>query len=251
MTQHTLLGRQPDELLWTQRRQTLQAAAAWVALSTLPAAVGAQPARSNVVEFVGDVLLNGQRLLAQQTVQTGDEIQTGPGSRLLFVIGNAAFHVRQNSRLQVGRGATLNTASLLRLLTGAVISAFGRDRSRTIVTPTLTAGIRGTGVYTEVMPDQRTYFCNCYGAVDLSASGDRVRSVSQYHQSFWGETAPNGGRFLTPGPALNHTDEELEFLAGLIDQRTAWQIAGTKGIKDGKGFMENKPGQMHPAMIKR
>jgi len=248
MTQHTLQGREPAEVLWTQRRQTLQAAAAWVALSSLPATVGAQPARSNVVEFVGDVLLNGQRLLAQQTVQTGDEIQTGPGSRLLFVIGNAAFHVRQNSRLQVGRGATLNTASLLRLLSGAVISVFGRGSSRAIVTPTLTAGIRGTGVYTEVMPDQRSYFCNCYGAVDLSASGDQVRSVSQYHQGFWGEVEPKNGRFLTPAGAINHTDEELEFLARLVGQRTAWEIAGKKGVKDGKGYMEDKSGQAHPAL---
>ena len=247
MTQHTLIGRQPAELLWTQRRQTLQAAAAWVALSSLPAAVSAQAARSNVVEFVGDVLLNGQRLLAQQVVQTGDEIQTGPGSRLVFVIGNAAFHVRQNSRLQVGRGATLNAVSLLRLLTGAVVSVFGRGGSRTIVTPTLTAGIRGTGVYTEVMPDQSSYFCNCYSAVDLTASGDRVRSVSQYHQSFWGGIQPTDGRFLMPAPALNHTDEELEFLAGLIDQRTAWQIAQAKGVKDGKGFMQAQPDQLHPA----
>lgn len=249
MTQHTLMGRQPAELLWTQRRQTLQAAAAWVALASLPTAASAQPARSNVVEFVGDVLLNGQRLLAQQAVQTGDEIQTGPESRLVFVLGNAAFHVRQNSRLSVGRGATINTVSLLRLLTGAVVSVFGRGSSRSIVTPTLTAGIRGTGVYTEVMPDQNTYFCNCYGTVDLTANGERVRSISQYHQSFWSAGQPTESRFLMPAPALNHTDEELEFLAGLIYQRTAWQISGKKGVKDGKGFMEERPDQMHPAMV--
>jgi hypothetical protein len=249
MTQHTLMGRQPAELLWTQRRQTLQAAAAWVALSSLPAAVSAQPARGNVVEFVGDVLLNGQRLLAQQAVQTGDEIQTGPDSRLVFVLGNAAFHVRQNSRLSVGRGATINTVSLLRLLTGAVVSVFGRGGSRSIVTPTLTAGIRGTGVYTEVMPDQNTYFCNCYGTVDLTANGERVRSISQYHQSFWSAGQPTESRFLMPAPALNHTDEELEFLARLINQRTAWQISGKKGVKDGKGFMEERPDRLHPAMM--
>jgi hypothetical protein len=55
------------------------------------------------------------------------------------------------------------------------------------------------------------------------------------------------GRMLTPAKALNHTDEELEFLAKLVDQRTAWQILGKKGVKDGKGYMDDKPGQMHPA----
>jgi hypothetical protein len=247
MSQHTLQGRSEEEVLWFHRRQTLQAAAAWTALGGLPAAMAQQ--QSNVVEFVGDVLLNGQRMRPQQTVQTGDDLQTGPASRLVFVIGNAAFHVRQNSRLSVGRGATINTVSLLRMLTGAVVSVFGRGSSRTIATPTLTAGIRGTGVYTEVMPDQRTYFCNCYGIVDVATRGERTLSESSYHQSFWGEVDPKGGRVITPAAAINHTDEELEFLARLINQRTAWQIAGKKGVKDGKGYMDSTSGQMHPAMM--
>jgi len=58
-----------------------------------------------------------------------------------------------------------------------------------------------------------------------------------YHQSFWAEPAPRNGRLLTPAGAINHTDEELEFLASLIGQRTAWQIAGRKGTKDGSGQM--------------
>jgi hypothetical protein len=248
MTQHLLQGRQEGEVTWFQRRDTLKAAAAWVAMGGLPAAMAQQ--RSNVVEMVGDVLLNGRRMVPQQTIQTGDEIATGPASRLTFVLGNAAMHVRQNSRLTVERGITLHTVSLLRLLTGAVGGAFGRGPSRTIVTPTLTAGIRGTGVYTEVFPDQanRSYFCNCYGTVDMQAGGNRALSVSSYHQSFWGEAEPKAGRFLTPAPALNHTDEEIEFLAGLVDQRTAWQIAGRTGVKDGRGYMKQRPPEAHPAM---
>jgi hypothetical protein len=58
--------------------------------------------------------------------------------------------VRQNTRMTVERGATLNAVSVLRMVTGAVASVWGRGSSRQIVTPTLTAGIRGTGVYTEV-----------------------------------------------------------------------------------------------------
>ena len=121
--------------------------------------------------------------------------------------------------------------------------------SRSIVTPTLTAGIRGTGVYAEVMPNQggRTYFCNCYGTVDMESGGNRALSESSYHQSFWGEPEERNGRFLTPAPALNHTDEELEFLARLIGQRTAWQMAGRTGVKDGRGYMEQQPASMHPA----
>ena len=216
MTQHMLQGRTEKELLWFQRRDVVKAAAAWAAMGGLPTAMAQQ--RGNVVQLTGDALLNGSRLENGQSVQTGDRLQTGPGSSMIFVMGNSSFLVRQNSLMTVERGATLNVVSLLRLITGAVASVWSKGNSRSIITPTLTAGIRGTGVYTEVVPEQdsRTYFCNCYGTVELSAGG--VQKVSQ-------------------SGAINHTDEELEFLAQLIGQRTAWQILGRKGVKDGKGSM--------------
>ena len=251
MTQHTLQGRTEDEVTWFQRRSFLQAAAAWTSMGGFAAAHAQQ--RSNIVELQGDALVNGTRLAPQQVIQSGDSLETGPGSNLIFVIGNTSFQVRQNSRLTVERGATLNAVSVLRMITGAVASVWGRGSSRRIVTPTLTAGIRGTGVYTEVFPAQsyRSYFCNCYGTVDMGAGPDKAISRADYHQAFWGEVEPKEGKFLTPAKAINHTDEELEFLARLVDQRTAWQIAGKKGVKDGSGYMEEKPGQMHPAAMPR
>jgi hypothetical protein len=228
---HSLQGRTEDEIFWFRRRGFLQAAAAWTALGGFGAAQAQQ--RSNIVELKGDALLNERPLRATTVIQSGDSIETGPGSNLVFVIGNSSFLVRQNSRITVGRGETLSTVSLLRIVTGAVASVWGRGTSRQIVTPTLTAGIRGTGVYTEVFPqqDSRSYFCNCYGVVDLSAGNDRGLSRAEYHQSFWGEVQPKDGKLLTAAPPINHTDEELEMLAQLVDQRTAWQITGRKGPK--------------------
>ena len=247
MTQHSLIGRNEDEVLWFQRRSFVKAAAAWTAMGGFVAAQA--QSRSNIVELLGDAFVNGSRLRPQQTVQTGDLIETGPGSNLIFVVGNSSFQMRQNSRMTVERGNSLSAVSVLRLLTGAVASVWGKGNNRQIITPTLTAGIRGTGVYTEVFSSQnnRSFFCNCYGTVSMSAGGDKTVSQSSYHQSFWGEAEPKAGRSLTPAAAINHSDEELEFLARLVDQRTAWQILGIKGVKDGKGYLENKPGQMHPA----
>jgi hypothetical protein len=235
MTQHLLDGRTEDEVLWVQRRSALKAAAAWMAMGGLPAAMAQQ--RSNIVELYGDALLNGSRLTPGQTIQTGDQIQTGPDAGLVFALGNASFRVRQNTLMTVERGATLSAVSLLRIITGAVASVWDKGGSRAILTPTITAGIRGTGVYTEVLPEQdnRSYFCNCYGTVDLASAGFKTVSRAEYHQAFWSEADPQKGPGLSPAKAINHTDEELEFLAGLLGQRTAWQIAGRKGIKDGNG----------------
>ena len=249
MTQHRLLGRKDKELLWFQRRSFLQAAAAWTAMGG--AAIAQAQTRSNIIEISGDATLNGERLTQQHTIQTGDSIVTGPGSTLIFVLGTSAFHVRQNTMMTVDRGASLLAISLLRLITGAVVSVWGKGNKRLIMTPTITAGIRGTGVYAEIFASQegRSYLCNCYGEVEVTAGGDQVLSRSSYHQSFWGEVAPKGGRMLTPAGAINHTDEELEFLARLTGQQTAWQIAGHKGTKNGMGYMEEKAGQTHPAAM--
>jgi hypothetical protein len=249
MTQHVLQGRTEQEVLWFQRRSFITAAAAWTAMGGSASAQAQQ--RSNIVELSGEAFINGERLQAQRTIQTGDKLETGPNSSLIFVLGNASFQVRQNSNLVVERGTSLTFVSVLRLLTGGVASAWGRGSNRRIVTPTLTAGIRGTGVYAEVLPSQngRSYFCNCYGTVDVGAGGDKAVSRASYHQSFWGEVEAKDGRFLTPAKAINHTDDELENLAKLINQRTAWQIAGRKGTKDGMGYMEGQPAAPHPATM--
>jgi hypothetical protein len=247
MSQHTLQGRTEDEVTWYQRRSFMNAGAAWVAMGGM-ASAHAQ-GRTNIVELQGDCLVNGSRLSPQTVIQTGDALQTGPGSTLVFVLGNSAFQLRQNTRMTVERGNTLSAVSLLRLLTGAVVSVWGKGSNRSITTPTLTAGIRGTGVYTEVFAEQnsRSYFCNCYGTVDVQANGQRALSRADYHQSFWGEPEARNGRFLTPAAAINHTDEELEALAKLIGQRTNWQVMGKKGVKDGKGYMDQGPDNTHPA----
>ena len=194
--------------------------------------------RSNIVELRGDVLRNGRALTANDTIATGDRIETGPGSTAVFAVGHSAFMLRQNTRISL-EGEESIAVKVLRLLTGAVASVWGQCTDRQVILPTLTAGIRGTGVYAEVFPEQalRGYFCNCYGTVDLAAGSESLVSQSVYHQSFWAEPAPRNGRLLTPAGAINHTDEELEFLASLIGQRTAWQIAGRKGTKDGSGQM--------------
>ena len=247
MSRHVLASRSEGEVSWHRRRSFIKAAAAWTAMGGFAAARAQQ--RSNVIERRGDFLLNGRPMASGQPVQSGDTLQSGPDSNMVFVVGNSSFLVRQNSYLSVERGNTLNTVSLLRLVAGAVASVWGSGQRRMITTPTLTLGIRGTGVYTEVFKaqDNRSYFCNCYGVVELDAAGERIRSEAQYHQSFWAEPVPRNGRMLTPASAINHTDEEIEHLASLVGQRTAWQVAGRPGVKDGRGYMDATPGTVHPA----
>lgn len=232
---HQLLGRSEYEVTWFKRRSLVQAAGLWVAAGGWTAAHA--QARSNIVELRGDALKNGEALTPQHTLTANDRIETGSGSTVVFTVGDSAFMVRQNSRIALESDSP-TAVKLVRVLSGAVVSVWGRGPERSIALPTATAGIRGTGVYTEVFADQgnRGYLCNCYGTIDLLAGNEKLVSTATYHQSFWAEPALRDGRMLTPAAAINHTDEELEFLAGLVNQRTAWQIAGRKGDSKSKGL---------------
>ena len=110
MTQHILQGRSEHEVLWFQRRSFITAAAAWTAMGGFASAQA--QSRSNIVELNGDAFINGERLQPQRTIQTGDKLETGPNSSLIFVLGNASFQVRQNSNLVVERGASLSFVSV-------------------------------------------------------------------------------------------------------------------------------------------
>ena len=62
----------------------------------------------------------------------------------------------------------------------------------------------------------------------------QLRSESEYHQSFWAEAHPKEGRRLVlPKPSTTPTRNGM--LAAWSSKRTAWQITGRKGSRDGSG----------------
>lgn len=223
-----LPSRPEQQTPWFRRRDTLKAAAAWLAMGGLPAAMAQQ--RSNLVQLLGNVQLNGQRLLPDQTVQTGDQLQTGLASSVIFVIGDSAFHVRANSRLSLERGKSLTTVSQLRLHAGAVASVWAASGDHQILMPGLAATFQSAGVYAQASdpPGRASYLCNCYGTLALSSGRDKTLCTSTYHEAFWAAADNSEGEALMPADRINHTDAELEFLARLIGRKTAWQVTGEK-----------------------
>jgi hypothetical protein len=208
-----------------QRREFLLSASAlasaWAWLD--PGRAWAQGV-SNVVARQGDVLVNGRTLARDGAIQTGDTVATGPGASVAFSIGNDAFLLRPGTTLALERGATLFAVAGARVLTGAFAAVFGRSaRPRAITTPTLTAGIRGTGFYIAVSPASN-YVCTCYGSIELTAlGGEREIVNSTRHAARRIAAAPASGPAIVPAPFENHEDAEIERLAALVGQRAAWQ----------------------------
>lgn len=196
------------------RRRFLVASAALGAALLLPGA-----ARSASVRLLeGSVTVNGKPATRSTRVRSGDLIETGPDGKLVFVVGQDAFLLRERSslRLETPRSSSKVAAAGIRLETGALLAVFGKGR-RLIQTATATATIRGTGIYLEASADQ-TYFCTCYGEVELrdKTSAERKLVVAGYHTPNIIYARAVDGRMLVPAGVRDHTDVELIMLDSLV-----------------------------------
>lgn len=188
------------------------------ALLPLPAA-----AQAGIVhELSGEVRLNGFPMARNSAVYAGQTITTGHDGRIWFTLAGDAFFLRPGSELRLRsssvRGVLIDA---LRLVTGAMGATFGRGRPRSVITPTVTIGIRGTGVYVESSAAE-TYACNCFGATELAstASGtmmERVQVMAENHQARRIHRDAQTGMRIVRANFERHTNEEiirLESLAG-------------------------------------
>jgi hypothetical protein len=136
-----------------RRRRFLAGSAALAAGTLLPLPAPAQ-ASAKIDTLRGEVRVNGRRLAADGAIRPGDHVATLADGFVVFAIGGDAFMLRERSELRLDASPEPLLVTGLRLLTGALGAVFGRRSSELrIVTPTVTAGIRGTGCYTEARGD--------------------------------------------------------------------------------------------------
>jgi hypothetical protein len=166
------------------------------------------------------VLINGRPARAGAGVMPGDSVTTAAGSSAVFVIGRDAFLMREKSELLTAGGKLL--ADSLRLVTGKLLSVFGRGSHR-IATTTATIGIRGTGIYIEAEAE-RTYVCTCYGLVDLQASNmpearETVRTTHHDAPRYVYARGEMPIKMIEAAPVINHSDVELIMLEALVGRK--------------------------------
>jgi len=184
---------------------------------------------SGMVEVKGDVQINGRRASVGAVVRPGDIVTSAAESSAVFVLGTDAFLIREQSELLTSGGKVL--ADSLRLVTGKLLSVFGRG-SRRIATSTATIGIRGTGIYIEAEA-ARSYVCTCYGVVDLEASnmpGARETVKTTHHDApryiyAHGEMPI---KMIEPAPLINHSDAELIMLEALVGRKPPFVGSGSE-----------------------
>lgn len=200
------------------------AAAIAAGMLHLRAALAAGTLPPGVAQIKGDVRINGKPAERGQRVAPGDVIVTGGNGELVFVAERDAFLVRANSRIEFGSTAA-RVATVLRVLTGAVLSVFESGTRREIRTVTATIGIRGTGIYVEIEA-QRTYACTCYGEavltpVDDPAAAETVRTRRHDQPRYiYGKGMP---QMMAAAPVVNHTDAELQMLEALVGRKVPFE----------------------------
>ena len=204
------------------RRAFVRALGAGPVLALLaPLAARGQTA-DPVHDLKGDVRINGQPADWKSVIRPGDTVVTGRNGYIVFVVGQDAFMLRERSELKLEGDRATTLANVLRLVTGALGAVFGRGPPRAIYAPTVTAGIRGTGVYLETRGDG-TYFCTCYGTVQLTATGDpRDRELieSRRHVPRLIRHRAVDGAWVAPASFETHTDGEMDMLEKCVGRRS-------------------------------
>lgn len=186
-------------------------------------AKGEVPIRPGLNRVRGEVVVNHKLATEGQLIKPGDSIVTGRNSEAIYVIGQDAFMQRELTTVEFGANAVQN---LMRVVSGKILSVFGKG-AKTIQVSTATIGIRGTGCYIEEEnhgAKARTYFCLCYGSVDLTptAAPQEAENYSTRHHDkpMYIHNDPKMAKMMVPASVINHTDAELELLEGLVGRVT-------------------------------
>jgi hypothetical protein len=224
-----------------RRRQLLQALAAGVLGLALPSqrtayadilgkVPGELPPGRSIYDLVGEVKVNGTKATLETKIGPSDTVETGANSLIIFVVGKDSFIMRSNSKM-VLKGERGVMESML-LLSGKLLSVFGKSKHQ-LRTPTAIVGIRGTGVYAEVDP-QETYFCTCYGVVEVTSANDpssrETISATHHDKPIYIAAGQQAGKSIRSAPFKNHTDSELMLIETIVGRTPPFSFAADEYI---------------------
>lgn len=189
-------------------------------------AKGDAPIQPGLHKIRGEVIVNRRLATEGLLIKPGDTIVTGTNSEAIYVIGQDAFMQRELTTVSFGAEATQN---LMRVISGKILSVFGKGERR-IQTTTATIGIRGTGCYIEdegMGSAARTYFCLCYGSVELTptvAPQERESYGTTHHEKpMYIYNDMKMPKMMVPAGVINHNDDELTLLEALVGRVPAFQ----------------------------
>ena len=187
----------------------------------------------SIYELQGRVYVDGKLANQDTFIGFNSVVETRSDSHVIFAVGKDAFILRDNGKLVIKGGKESGIITVLRLVSGKLLSVFGRrtiKQKLRLATTVVTIGIRGTGVYVESEAD-RTYVCTCYGVADILSNKDkksRERVVTKHHDSpRYILSSAAVGKAIIPAPVINHTDDELAIIEALVGRSVPFSATGS------------------------
>lgn len=184
-------------------------------------ASGTHPLPNGIRSLRGTVWVNDSPAHVDQVVLNGDTVRTGARSEVVYVMGNNAYLMREDSAM---RFASEGAVGVLRILTGKVLAVFGPGAKR-IDTSTATVGIRGTACYIE-SGEHQMYFCLCYGSAEIRPLADPQQAqtlTTRYHDAPFTIGSDTTQPLLQAARVQNHRDAELTLLEATVGRVPPFQ----------------------------
>jgi hypothetical protein len=205
------------------KRQFLIQAAATPLLAVLghALAAGKHPLPNGIRSLRGAVWVNDAPAHVNQVVLPGDAVRTGARSEVVYVMGNNAYLMRDDTAV---RFASDGAVGVLRIITGKVLAVFGPGAKR-IETATATVGIRGTACYIE-SGESQMYLCLCYGNADIRPLADPEQTQTlrtRYHDKPLTIGTDTAQPLLQAAPVRDHSDAELTLLEATVGRVPPFQ----------------------------
>lgn len=204
----------PDNICYTSRRKFLIASTALLG-SAIPGLAQATVIRT----LEGQVWVNEALADLTTPIQPGDTVTTGAKSKIIFVIGKDVYQLGAHSTLRLRWHRDNTLVKAMYLVSGLFTGAFGPGGKK-IETSSASIGIRGTGVFFKVSPEN-TYFCTCYGHTEIITQGTdpQHQLVSATHHKAYTIKQVADRSIVSPDTMKYHTDEDLYYLESLVDRR--------------------------------
>lgn len=198
----------------TSRRGLLAGMAAMTAFARLGAARAQAPSGGTLRKVSGAVTVNGRPAAEGAAVAAGDVVAAGADGEVAFTLGQDGFLLRSDGAVSItdspaGRQINLDSGRLLSVFAPQTI---------TLKTPQASVGIRGTAVYLEARPVV-TNICVCYGRAVMTPTGQPGMAeevATRHHDAPRRVFSPGHVPLMEPYFAVNHTDDELVMLEGLL-----------------------------------
>lgn len=195
-----------------------------------------------IVYLEGNVTVDGNAADFGTVVQPGSVIETDGSSLCDVVFGDKnIIRIYENTITELDMYT--GKAELKKGALGAVLfrltSFVSPDGSKfQVSSPDVVAGVRGTVLYLKIEEDGQTYFCTCYGKIQLEApTGKARRTVEAYHHKAYRYITGEDGKVrLERALKEHHDDISMESIADQIGEEIEWrdEVEPSAAAEDGE-----------------